>query len=196
MEAVKIAEKPHKCAECDNRFSLKRSIPRHMKEQHSSERYQCVHCRQIFLNQGNYKVHFGRAHANDFLLYVQPEKIPTVGNYWRQIIRSVQNLKMIYFYQVVPANTEIEVADNKKQKQRNKNDRNAHQSGIIKHRTYGSDQERYHFRVKLWSIFQNQLNLFDVHELRTFVCQLNQNFVTFLATKWHSNGSWSAAMAR
>lgn len=166
MEAVKIAEKPHKCAKCETRFSLKRSISRHMKEQHSSERYQCVYCRQIFLNQGNYKVHFGRAHANDFLLYVQPEKIPTVGNYWRQMIRLVQYLKIIYFYQVVPANTEIGVAGNKKQKHRNKNGRNAHQSGIMKHRTYGNPFHKKPFiistlaRIKDDTIFASNYEVF------------------------------------
>lgn len=81
IKVVKIFnEKPHKCSQCDTRFTTKKNMYRHIREQHSSERYECVICHQILLNKGNYKVHYQRAHKDEFLLYMEPQKVAVIGN--------------------------------------------------------------------------------------------------------------------
>lgn len=85
MKVIEISEKPYQCPHCAVRFRLKKNIPRHIKEQHNSQpKLQCVYCDKTFVNIGNYKIHYGRAHKNDFLLYSEPQEVMSkyLITYW------------------------------------------------------------------------------------------------------------------
>lgn len=103
MKTVEIAQKPYKCPQCEVRFSLKRSIPRHIKEQHDFQpKLQCVYCNKNFLNDGNHKVHYARAHKMDFLLYLEPRKVSATGETFLSTahIHSFK-VKIIFFFKSV-----------------------------------------------------------------------------------------------
>lgn len=81
MRVVQIAYKPFGCTKCSTRFKTEKNIQRHMEQQHKEkpEIYQCWFCKQIYQNKSNYKVHWRKTHENEYLCYLEPEKVIAVG---------------------------------------------------------------------------------------------------------------------
>lgn len=82
MKVVTILEKPHKCTQCDKRFTSNKNIRRHMERFHSEnipDPFQCHHCKKIYQNKGNHDAHFETHHLTEQLLYVEPEQVVVKG---------------------------------------------------------------------------------------------------------------------
>lgn len=83
MKVLKIAQKPHKCPQCEQRFTDKKNIRRHEQLKHSAtenpKRLQCFHCKKCYQNKGNHDAHFEKVHWTTGLLYVEPEEVYIEG---------------------------------------------------------------------------------------------------------------------
>lgn len=82
MKVVEIQEKPHKCPQCNIRFTSRRNIRRHIENQHpaNTKKWQCVLCKKLYKTIGNHDQHFERAHMAEYLLYTDPEQVDVKGN--------------------------------------------------------------------------------------------------------------------
>lgn len=82
MKVVEIAQKPHKCPECDVRFKDTRNISRHIQNVHKAEnkKLQCILCKKLYSTKGNYDFHFEKTHVFEYVLYTSPEEVDVKGN--------------------------------------------------------------------------------------------------------------------
>lgn len=81
MKVIEIDEKPYKCPKCNVRFTLKRNIRRHIKNNHpeSTQKYMCILCEKLYQTKGNYDQHFEKTHVFEHLLYTSPELVDVKG---------------------------------------------------------------------------------------------------------------------
>lgn len=82
MKVVEINEKPHKCPMCEVRFTDRRNIPRHIKNNHPKvpHKLRCILCKKLYQTKGNHDQHFAKAHMDGYLLYTDPELVKIQGN--------------------------------------------------------------------------------------------------------------------